>query len=684
MPVPEERPAAPGQLPGAGAAGVREVYTPADFARFAPRTALDMLEEIPGFNQVGGGGGGGGFNNGGGNERGFGEASENLLINGARISSKSTSTRDQLSRIPVGNVIRIDVVDGATLDLPGLSGRVANIIVRSGGVSGRFEWRPQFATGPSPVNWGDGNISLTGATTWMDYTISLDGGGFARGSDGITTFRDSLGAVDERFLRQTAQFNRPELNGSFAFDLGPGISANLNLNGGVQVFRNHEAENRLPISPLPLYDERLRTANNVHFYEISGDIEFPLGPGWLKLIALESFEHGNFRTQSLTAIGSNLPSGSRYSRLNDQGERIARGEYSWRMLGADFQLSGEAAFNRLDQLGRLFTYAPATESFGEVPFPSGVGGVREERYEAVLSIGLPITSNLTAQIAAGGERSTISQTGGNALSRSFRRPKGSLRLAWAPAEGLDVSLEIARRVGQLNFSDFLASVNLSDDNQNAGNNQLRPQQSWEAQLQITKSFGEWGSATLKLFEHRIEDFVTILPVLGGEARGNLDSARRRGLQLNATFELAPLGLRGAKLVTALTAEDSSLIDPVTGISRRFDGNAPFEVRADFRHDVPSSDWAWGTEFRHTQTDLAYRVAEFSLTHNPETFGAVFVEHKDVFGLTVRARIGNLFNGKNVYQRTLYNGPRDTGTIIQTEERALTIGQVFNFTVSGSF
>src|SRR5688500_6127305 len=29
--------------------GGKKVYTPADFARFAPKTALDMLNQVPGF-----------------------------------------------------------------------------------------------------------------------------------------------------------------------------------------------------------------------------------------------------------------------------------------------------------------------------------------------------------------------------------------------------------------------------------------------------------------------------------------------------------------------------------------------------------------------------------------------------------------------------------------------------------
>jgi outer membrane cobalamin receptor len=140
------------QQPPASSA-ISEVYTAQDFARFAPRNALDLIERIPGFDLGGSGGGGGGGGGGGDAARGFGQADENLLINGERISSKSTSTADQLSRIPIANVVRIEVVDGATLGIPGLSGRVANIIVIQGGPSGQFEWRPQFPPG-SPLPAG--------------------------------------------------------------------------------------------------------------------------------------------------------------------------------------------------------------------------------------------------------------------------------------------------------------------------------------------------------------------------------------------------------------------------------------------------------------------------------------------------------------------------------------------------
>ena len=83
-------------------------YTPEDFARYAPRNALDMLEQVPGF-----------VIRAAVQERGLGQATGNVLINGQRLSGKSNDVLTQLSRIPAGNVVRIEIVDGATLDIPG-------------------------------------------------------------------------------------------------------------------------------------------------------------------------------------------------------------------------------------------------------------------------------------------------------------------------------------------------------------------------------------------------------------------------------------------------------------------------------------------------------------------------------------------------------------------------------------
>ena len=64
-------------------------YVPADFAQFAPRTALDMLNRVPGFSikQED-------------SARGLGVATGNVVINGQRLSGKSNDVVTELSRIP--------------------------------------------------------------------------------------------------------------------------------------------------------------------------------------------------------------------------------------------------------------------------------------------------------------------------------------------------------------------------------------------------------------------------------------------------------------------------------------------------------------------------------------------------------------------------------------------------------
>src|SRR5206468_8468709 len=104
--------------PGPAVATEKRIYTPADFARFAPKTAYDMLAQVPSFSI-----------RSADQERGLGQASENVLINGQRIAAKSGGAIDQLKRASASAVERIEIVQAASLGIPGLSGEVANVIL---------------------------------------------------------------------------------------------------------------------------------------------------------------------------------------------------------------------------------------------------------------------------------------------------------------------------------------------------------------------------------------------------------------------------------------------------------------------------------------------------------------------------------------------------------------------------
>ena len=164
----------------------------------------------------------------------------------------------------------------------------------------------------------------------------------------------------------------------------------------------------------------------------------------------------------------------------------------------------------------------------------------------------------------------------------------------------------------------------------------------------------------------------------------MPSARRRGYTVEGTWRLDPLGFTGAKLDLELLIERSRLEDPVTGIVRSFDGTRTKQIELDFRHDVPRSDLAWGAEFRRTRFAPDIRVAEHGFDYANPTFGAVFVEHKDVFGLTVRVRAANLFRGDTVLDRLVYAGPRYSAPLLFRENKRRELGKLFTLYVSGSF
>ena len=660
----------------AAANGDAQVFEPAYFAQFAPRNALDMVDRIPGFSISGGNDQG---------QRGLGQATQNVIVNGERLSSKSESVRDQLRRIPATDVVRIVILDGNATSIPGLTGQVANVVYTSNGASGQFEWTTGFRPHNTEAQLFGGEISVIGSSGALDYTVSLSNENNRFGADGPVSITDRDGAlIESQYSKLSGKFDNPKISTAFSYDFGGDVTANLNLSYGSDFFSRKEPETAIDSAGVTRTREALVEEDGPE-YELGGDIQFPFGPGSLKLILLERFERDNYSSTVIDRLSDDSPPrGFRFEQTNGAGERIGRLEYDWKLWGADWQLSGEAAFNRLDRRSRLFEVAPGGE-FVQLAFPQGNGGVTEDRYDASLSISRSLSSTLSVQVIGAMEFSTIEQTGFAANSRSFKRPKGSFAATWKPRDDFDISVTLAKRVSQLSFGDFLASVSLNNDNQNGGNNELVPYQSYNVEIEANKTFGAWGSLKLEARKAWFEDFIDWFPLPGGgEARGNIGDADRLHLQANATINLDPLGFRGARVDLEVVKRDMNVIDPFTGLTRPFsyDQEGSFEI--DFRHDVPGTDWAWGANLDHFDQAPYARRFEIGREWEGKVFGSLFIEHKDVLGLTVRARANNLLGARDYFRRTVFDGPRPEGAVRFEEYRSRRIGPIFRLTVSGDF
>jgi hypothetical protein len=617
-------------------------------------------------------------------ERGLGEATGNVLLNGERISNKSDDIFAQLQRVPAGNVVRIEIRDGATMGIPGLSGQVANVVIKAARITGRYSYRPEFRqyfTDPVLTRF---DVSVSGERGPVEYTLGLENQVNHSGAGGDTVILNGAGALTER--RDdiwTAKTRQPRVSGRFVLH-GPNDSLG-NLNLSLRGITSDYVEDGFRRGPNAVDRERdVFDTREGWDYEVGGDYRFAFGPGQLKLIGLDRYVKTDLRTDVLVDYADGRPrTGARSTRESEERERILRGEYQWKQGAADWEISAEAAFNSLDSAARLFNLEPGG-GYSEIAFPNATAQVEESRYEAIASYGRALTPALSIRLAAGGEFSELAQIGGGGQTRSFWRPKGQFTAVWQYDPDTRLNFRIQRRVGQLNFFDFLASVNLSDDRETAANPDLVPPQSWEIELETARKHGAWGNSTARPLHapgrghHRLH--TDRRGGRGGRQPGQRPALRNRAQEHH---QPRPHGLARRAHRQPLWLQLTRVEDPLTGETRDISSSLQQFASLNVRHDVPETDWAYGGSVSHQRNAPTYRLTEVSRSWEIPVFGSVFVEHKDVWGLTVRASVANIFYGESYLYRRGYAGRR-TDPISFIEIRDRTIGPIFSFDVRGKF
>jgi hypothetical protein len=655
----------------------QQVYAPEFFARFAPKTALDMVEQVPGFKI-----------SEASEDRGFGQASQNVLINGRRISGKSNDAFGVLQRIGANNVVRIEIVDGATLQIPGLSGQVANVVANVDALSGQWEVQPQFRYTREP-SWLNGKASVTGRAGGLQWTLGADAENFHNGASGPERVYDASGAqIDLRDEAVGNAGNGLTLTGGLTYDFLSGAVANLNLQAQDFNFAVAETSLRNPVGRPSEY--RIFTnGEDYREYEIGGDYEFALGPGRLKLIGLHHLEEEfDLNTTSVQPSGGATATGQRFSTDAERGESILRGEYGFGALGGELQWSLEGAFNYLDLVSMLEQRQP-DGSFTSVTLNDATARVEEKRAETNVTYQRRLSDAWTLQGSLGVEFSQLSQSGIATPGvrnepREFVRPKGFVALVWAADETLDISFKGERKVGQLDFEDFLASVDLQNESEAAANPELVPDQSWILSVEANKKLGAWGAVKLSAEGGVIEDIVDQIPIgATGQGTGNLDEAQGYKLNVAATLNLDPLGWKGAKIDYSQMYAYSQVDDPLTGESRYISEDEIMTIDATLRWDIPSTPWAaaFGYEQRRYAADVLLNQRIQQWVEPPITY--VYVENKDVFGMKARFMVVNLQDTSENLRRDVYVGRR-TGPLAFTEDRRWNFEPIFRINLSGTF
>ena len=630
-----------------------------------------MVERLPGFSLQ--------DNDG---SRGFGQASLNILVNGKRPSSKSQGTRDILEQITADTVVRIEILDGASLDIPGLQGQVANIVVSAGELSGSWRYAARFREKSQPQLL-EGGLTLTGKRGDLNFSAVIDIDQFILDEEGDEQFLNADGTVfEDRDERLTLSDQRP--NASLSLGWTPsrgalaGHTANLNLSASlfnrdtsiVERFTAITEDGRTGTS-------ELKTGEDEFEFEIGADYALPVGPGELKLIGLYRNEDSDFPSRFVFAQDGQTPIRQTIFQDDVETESILRAEYN--LIPAKdhtLQFSGEYALNTLES-DSLFTLsgAPDTTDFVEVD---------ENRFEAFITHGWKISEKLNLQTSLGAEYSEIDVTSIDAEPRDFVRPKGTVSASYAISPEWTVRGNVERRVGQLGFGNFITTVNLQDVNSTAGNDNIVPDQRWvfgaEVQRNIAVGLSGTVTAEVQLLEDQIEN---IRFADGSFGPGNINGGNQYSLEADLTWVLDKLVTPGLRLGLQGGVFESDLDDPITGETRAFSGSTNWFYEVNARYDIPNSPWAFESEIEQFAFHPSFRVNEIqdNIFIRPEVEFNVI--HKDLFGIQWTVGVQNILDFKFQRDREVFAGDR-LGDVVRRETFTRQRGRRFIIELTDTF
>jgi hypothetical protein len=635
---------APSTAPTAKTTGTT-VYDAAFFAPFAPTSALDIVQRVPGFS----------LDQGNNDIRGFAAAAGNVVFNGARPSSKSDSLSTILSRIPARRVIRVELGPG---DLYGseYSGKsqVLNVILSAdsgidGSLTGSFRRRfggeiiPNLS-GSVLVKRGQSTFSLSAGTENYDTTDE--------GTDKLTD--PATGELFEKRRKHNHYRPRsPFISGSYALEQAPDKSLHLNARFERDTEHFDQVNLDYPVGDLARNDRLYLTAESPG-YEIGGDISRPLAGGAIKLVALTNRRHRITLDTAEERLDGDVVGGFQQGSESQRNETVGRLNWSRSNLaGFSFETGLEVALNTLDYHNDLFTLGPGGIQT-RIDLPIDNATVSEVRGEVYVKAGKQLSKTVRIDAGINYEKSRLKVRGDTSADRSLAFFKPSLTLDWKPGGGWHTQLTARRTVAQLDFFDFISSAELSNSRVNGGNANLLPQRAWE--LSATLDHPLFGSGLVKLDAgyNRIEllqDRVLIFDSDGNpfDSPGNIGTGTQAFVALAIDAPLDRFGLKGGRLKLNGQVQRTRVLDPISGDKRSFSGFFPeWQWNVEFRRDI--GKWAYGMTVSDRDKFTFFRADEIDSNYNGGMYGTAFVEYRPSPRTTVTFDLDNAFNTRGLRNR----------------------------------
>lgn len=656
------------------------VYTADYFADFSPVSANDMISRIPGIGLAMRSGGGGG------NNRGLGSGEGEILINGQRVAGKSSGGQDQLSRISADQVDYIEIIRGTSegLDVRG-GGQVVNVVLLQ--LPSRSSTAVEVNMDRSRDGTLDpgGKISYSGQAGDFNYLFHIEA------EPRYNNSQSTENSYTPDFVLQeirTEENTRDQTEFATSMNLGYAFGRSVLQFNALYDFSDPPTEldrEILDLTTNTLQRQREDNGFERNNWEVGGDYEYGFQSGakyrFLFIVNDRDFESRRERFDVLADTERKnlfLVNGGR------NRERIGRTSYSWNLGSAQgLEIGVERAQTILDSNLRMGLNIPGTPSsaYGNlvpVAIANSSSTVEELRYETFANHNWQMNSKMSLESSVVYESSTITQSGDVSNERSFEfvRPKVDFRYNITPVLQLRAGVE--KEVSQLSFSDFSASIDNSDEDQNtqSGNPEIAQEQSWRYELNLEYRLpNSLGVVNTQFYYRDVQDVIDRVDVSTGpndlqSARGNIGDGNRSGINLDISSRLGFIGLPNALFTTGLSVRDSEVTDPFLHIKRRMQNNDRWSARIGFRHDVTSLAMSYGFNYSSNSNEGSSRrqidIIDIEEQRN-EPFLTSFIEKRAFGDITFRFEAMNLLDSEFCRTRTRFVGATVDGIVEEIEE-----------------
>ena len=675
------------------------VYEAAYFDQFQPVSVNDMVSRIPGIGlALGGGGGGGG--------RGLGGGAGEILINGQRITGKSNEGRSQLSRISADDVDYIEIIRGTSeeIDVRG-GGQVVNIVLRAA------QSRSSIAAEISTDRMQDSKLapgarlSYSGQNGNLNYLVHIQSDPNSVNQVIRESSFDPEGVATERRLEEST---RDQTNYETSVNLGYQFEKSMvQLNA---LYGQTAPPTDITRGIIGLAEdnpsvnlEREANQGRRDNWELGGDYEYSFDNRskfrFLFIVNDRDFDFTRERFQ----VGSDEETKDLFlfSAARDR-ERIARSSYTFNLLaGQAIEAGVEIAQTIRDSEIRLGNNdeggEPSAAHGGLFPVDvdNALSSVEEIRSEYFAIHNWQLTDSMSLETALVYESSEITQSGDVGNSRSFGFFKPRVDYRYNLTESLQFRATAEKTVSQLSFSDFSATTDNSDDDQDtiAGNPNIRQEQTWRYDLNLEYRLpNNIGVLNSKFYYRDVSDVIDRIDVSPSpdnlqSARGNIGDGTRYGLNLDASTQLSYLGLPNALFTVRLGINESELLDPFLGIERRFSWSRRWNGRTEFRHDVNKYNLSYGFNYSTQAREGSNydRIDVFDIEREiPDYDLNLFFEKRAFGGVTFRFDMRNANDRNFCRERTRFDGATVDGIVEEIENSCRQPGVRYSLKIRNTF